>query len=51
MVLMVPVAAARMASCDASAIARFRRLHITGMLINVVQVAVVAWGLIKLFTL
>lgn len=36
---------------DAAAIAQFRRLHIMGMLINVVQVAVVAWGLIKLFTL
>ena len=37
-------------SGDATAIAQFRRLHIMGMLINVVQVAVVAWGLIKLFT-
>lgn len=38
-------------SGDATAIAQFRRLHIMGMLINVVQVAVVAWGLITLFTL
>lgn len=41
----------RINSGDASAIAQFRRLHLTGMLFNVVQVAVVAWGVVKLFTL
>lgn len=29
---------------------RFRRLHITGMVLNVVQLGTVAWGLTRLAT-
>lgn len=36
------------ASGDTAAIARFKRLHLAGILLNVLQVAVVAWGMAKL---
>lgn len=39
------------ATGDATAIPRFRRLHIAGILLNVVQVGVVAWGMAKLVSL
>ena len=41
----------RIAGGDASAIPSFRRLHITGILLNLVQVGVVAWGMAKLAAL
>ena len=40
----------RINSGDTAAISQFRRLHVAGMLLNVVQLAVVATGVIKLFT-
>lgn len=41
----------RIADGDASAIPGFRRLHLAGILLNLVQVGVVAWGMAKLATL
>ena len=35
---------------DAMAVPRFRRLHIAGMILNVVQFAIVAWGMTRLAT-
>ncbi|HTP72414.1 MAG TPA: hypothetical protein VML58_09365 [Burkholderiaceae bacterium] len=35
---------------DASAVPRFRRLHIAGMVLNVVQFGVAVWGLTRLAT-
>lgn len=40
----------RINSGDTTAITQFRQLHIAGMLLNVVQLALVAWGVIALFT-
>jgi len=39
-----------MAGGDSSAVPRFRRLHIVGMILNVVQFGTVAWGLTRLAT-
>lgn len=39
---------ATMTADDAPGIAGFRRLHIRGMLINVAQLGVVVWGLVRL---
>ena len=36
---------ATMSATDAAGITRFRRLHIGGMLFNVIQLGTVAWGL------
>lgn len=36
---------------DFAAIAQFRRLHLRGILLNIVQMGVVAWGMAKLVTL
>lgn len=41
----------RIAGGDATAIPSFRRLHIAGILLNLVQVGVVAWGMAKLAAL
>lgn len=41
----------RIAGGDAAAIPSFRRLHIAGILLNLVQVGVVAWGMAKLAAL
>ncbi|MGQ3003391.1 MAG: hypothetical protein ACT6UH_06700 [Hydrogenophaga sp.] len=41
----------RIAGGDASAIPSFRRLHMAGILLNLVQVGVVAWGMAKLAAL
>ena len=35
---------------DSTAVPRFRRLHIAGMALNVVQLGTVAWGLTRLAT-
>jgi hypothetical protein len=35
---------------ESMAVARFRRLHIAGMLLNVVQLGTVAWGMTRLVT-
>ena len=37
----------RIEAGDSAAIFRFRRLHIAGMLLNVVQLGAVAWGIVK----
>jgi hypothetical protein len=39
-----------MAGGDSSAVPRFRRLHIAGMIVNMVQFGTVAWGLTRLAT-
>lgn len=39
------------AAGDVSAISRFRRLHIAGMLLNLVQLPLVAWGMTRLSAL
>lgn len=39
---------AAIASGESTAVARFRRLHIGGMILNVVQLGTVAWGLTRL---
>ncbi len=41
----------RIAGGDTAAIPSFRRLHIAGILLNLVQVGVVAWGMAKLAAL
>lgn len=41
----------RIAGGDASAIPSFRRLHLAGIVLNVVQVGVVAWGMAQLAAL
>ena len=41
----------RIAGGDASAIPSFRRLHMAGILLNLVQVGVVAWGMATLAAL
>jgi hypothetical protein len=41
----------RISGGDATAIPSFRRLHIAGILLNLVQVGVVAWGMAKLAAL
>lgn len=38
----------RIQASDAGAIARFRRVHATALSINVVQLAVIVWGLLQL---
>ena len=35
---------------EAIAVPRFRRLHIAGMMLNVVQLGTVAWGMTRLAT-
>lgn len=42
---------AQIAAGDATAIRQFRRLHLTGIFLNLVQVATVAYGMAKLVSL
>ena len=39
----------RIEDADATAIADFRRLHVTGMAVNLVQLAFLVWGLFHFF--